>query len=577
MDKIKLSKNGIIGRGDESDYKLLHISISRKHCEITILGNTIRILDLGSKNGTYVNEKSIKEAILKKGDKVRLGNLLFTFDIQDSEFFLIPYQDWEFTPELESNKKISIQDLCTPPPIPIKKIDKAKSEALKEEQEATQPCELNIQMQKYELKIILDRLREKLNCQAIFLYEFFQNNKIIIEKSTEGKYIINTNALNAIKQRILASKIIKSSIEAHTGEIAFSDSGHLQKLWGPKEIPQINISINEIHENSIFCTPILIKSDKEIILYVYWSNGCLTPKIAEKIIEYEGKTIAEIIKKQEEEKTEEVIPEEILKLLKEKIIYSSPYYSEIIKKIIKISNSKFSILLIGPRGSGKSTLANLIHKISNRRNYPFKEFNCLNFLPNIIEEELLSFKKENIINNIKNSNPLLESNGGTFFIKSIEYIPVEVQFRFSKIIKEMTIKLPYYDKEEILDIRFLGAVSEDPITLLEKNRLDPNFLNNIAEQTIYIPSLWERPEDIEALAYFLIEKEKKQIQKPLKLKGFTDDALKALKSYLWPENVKQLCYVIDQLLITVDKELATDEDIINAIFVTERTQPYKLT
>lgn len=71
----------IIGRRPESDIRIPLSDVSRQHCEIVIDGAKVRVKDLGSRNGTYVNEKKVEEALLKAGDHMQVGPVHFTVQI----------------------------------------------------------------------------------------------------------------------------------------------------------------------------------------------------------------------------------------------------------------------------------------------------------------------------------------------------------------------------------------------------------------------------------------------------------------------------------------------------------------
>ena len=68
----------VIGRGDECQLRAGSDMISRRHCELTVEDSRTSVVDLGSKNGTYVNDVLIAGNVeLKSGDKLRLGPLQF--------------------------------------------------------------------------------------------------------------------------------------------------------------------------------------------------------------------------------------------------------------------------------------------------------------------------------------------------------------------------------------------------------------------------------------------------------------------------------------------------------------------
>ncbi len=69
-----------IGRSPEVDLQVADNHVSRIHCGIRDTGNDLRIRDLGSKNGTWVNGEPIQESELRFGDTIRLGHLELTLE-----------------------------------------------------------------------------------------------------------------------------------------------------------------------------------------------------------------------------------------------------------------------------------------------------------------------------------------------------------------------------------------------------------------------------------------------------------------------------------------------------------------
>jgi pSer/pThr/pTyr-binding forkhead associated (FHA) protein len=68
----------VLGRSNECDIVLSVTHLSRKHAELSVIGNKLVVKDLESANGTFVNGKRIKEETLQKGDELRLDTLSFT-------------------------------------------------------------------------------------------------------------------------------------------------------------------------------------------------------------------------------------------------------------------------------------------------------------------------------------------------------------------------------------------------------------------------------------------------------------------------------------------------------------------
>ena len=79
--EFELSERPItIGRSPEADVVILDEKASRIHCGIRLWDGDFYVKDLKSRNGTYVNDQRVDVAKLKSGDRIRVGNILFSFD-----------------------------------------------------------------------------------------------------------------------------------------------------------------------------------------------------------------------------------------------------------------------------------------------------------------------------------------------------------------------------------------------------------------------------------------------------------------------------------------------------------------
>jgi len=82
----------LIGRLDDCQIRVRSGKISRHHCEIIKEGQTLTLRDLGSSNGTYLNQDQVQESELKAGDLIAVGSMVFLVQIEG--------QPEEFEPEL---------------------------------------------------------------------------------------------------------------------------------------------------------------------------------------------------------------------------------------------------------------------------------------------------------------------------------------------------------------------------------------------------------------------------------------------------------------------------------------------
>ncbi len=71
----------VVGRREDCDLRIPLNEVSRKHCRLVRDGDTLRLEDLGSSNGTFLNGQRVQEAILQPGDSVQIGPVVFVLQV----------------------------------------------------------------------------------------------------------------------------------------------------------------------------------------------------------------------------------------------------------------------------------------------------------------------------------------------------------------------------------------------------------------------------------------------------------------------------------------------------------------
>ncbi|MDY6914161.1 MAG: FHA domain-containing protein [Planctomycetota bacterium] len=71
----------VIGRGEECGLRVPLPMVSRQHCELSVASDEVKVKDLASSNGTYVNNQRVSEQSIKAGDRLVVGPIVFTVQI----------------------------------------------------------------------------------------------------------------------------------------------------------------------------------------------------------------------------------------------------------------------------------------------------------------------------------------------------------------------------------------------------------------------------------------------------------------------------------------------------------------
>jgi pSer/pThr/pTyr-binding forkhead associated (FHA) protein len=73
--------NLLIGRS-QTDIMLKDVEVSRRHCKISCYNDFVILQDMGSANGTILNQNVVRKTFLKDRDKIQIGGTIFLFEMK---------------------------------------------------------------------------------------------------------------------------------------------------------------------------------------------------------------------------------------------------------------------------------------------------------------------------------------------------------------------------------------------------------------------------------------------------------------------------------------------------------------
>jgi len=111
------------GKAPGNDLQLDDKTISRKHCKFVRQGDTYKLVDLGSTNGSYVNGQRIEEKVLEEGDNIAIGRTILKFlsvphrenfyDVDDQKISMVIPLSEDIKVETETDLKTQNLDFLT--------------------------------------------------------------------------------------------------------------------------------------------------------------------------------------------------------------------------------------------------------------------------------------------------------------------------------------------------------------------------------------------------------------------------------------------------------------------------------
>lgn len=182
-------------------------------------------------------------------------------------------------------------------------------------------------------------------------------------------------------------------------------------------------------------------------------------------------------------------------------------YEDVKERAKALARRDEDILLIGESGVGKRLCANAIHNESKRRDKPFLTVEIPSIQASLLESELFGHKKGAFTDAKEDRAGIIESaNSGTVFIDEVGDVSLEAQAKLLRVIEEKKLRRIGENFEREVDVRFIFATNKNLWKEVKSGRFRKDFLHRIEKNTLRIPPLRERREEIPIIARGLWER-----------------------------------------------------------------------
>lgn len=254
------------------------------------------------------------------------------------------------------------------------------------------------------------------------------------------------------------------------------------------------------------------------------------------------------------------------------IIGTSNRIRQVLEMINQVSDVDISVLITGESGTGKEVVAKAIHKNSKRSKSSLVIVNCGAIPEGIIESELFGHKKGSFTGASQDRKGYFEeANFGTIFLDEIGETPLETQVKLLRVLENGEFMRVGEAKTRKTDVRIIAATNKNLDTLVKKNHFREDLYYRLNTVNIDLPALRNRVEDIGSFVErFALEFTRSN---DIRYRGFLPDAVRMLKQYDWPGNIRELKHFVEKILVLERGERITSEMVQKAmskVYNTER-------
>ena len=243
----------------------------------------------------------------------------------------------------------------------------------------------------------------------------------------------------------------------------------------------------------------------------------------------------------------------------------SPAFRRAIELARKVAATDASVFLTGESGTGKELFAQFIHHHSRRSSRQLVAVNCAALPEPLLESEMFGHVKGAFTGAVRDKPGLLEAaNGGTLFLDELLEMSKPIQAKLLRVIQDGVVRRVGSEQTDaVVNVRFIAATNREPDKAVKEHVLREDLYYRLRVVPIHIPPLRERVEDIPLLAkYFLQLYWTRHRGTGTPMPHISESAMRALRSYPWRGNVRELQNVFEHAVVLLDPDAeVTPSDI----------------
>ncbi|OGS73523.1 MAG: sigma-54-dependent Fis family transcriptional regulator [Gallionellales bacterium GWA2_60_142] len=239
------------------------------------------------------------------------------------------------------------------------------------------------------------------------------------------------------------------------------------------------------------------------------------------------------------------------------LLGSSLAMQKVRELIERVARSQAPVHITGESGSGKELAARLIVQSGSRSDKPVIAVNCGAIPEMLMESEFFGYRKGAFTGADKDRDGFFQAaDGGTLFLDEVADLPLTMQVKLLRAIQERRVRKVGATAEDAVDTRIISATHRDLGELVQQGKFRQDLYYRLNVIQIQMPPLRELREDIAAIAQQALERLRDG--SPVR---FSEEALRALRVYDFPGNVRELENVVERALALCSNGLITAEDL----------------
>src|SRR5450432_3565540 len=491
-----------IGRALGNDIHLPDASVANHHAQIVFNGRDFQLEEVDREAEILINGKKKRRARLANGDRITLGRALLGFSM---------FTEVSGTPHTEERDANDSGDIAR-----LQRLHSFSERLM--------------------MSRSVDELLETLLDDIIEMTGAARGVVLLVDPS-EGKDSTPRVRVSRNVQReaiqdasgVISDSIVRQVIETKRPVIvsdALTDT-----TFGKSE------SVISLKLSSVMCAPLV--SQGEVIGALYVANDeikhlfdrrqldLLTIFAAQSSLILQNAMLLSALRADKEKLSADLLDKRF-----GEIIGACASMMEVFRKLQKVATTDISVLITGETGTGKE----------------------------LIESEMFGHVKGAFTGAIASrAGKFQQADGGSLFLDEVGELPLGMQVKLLRALQERVVIRVGDNRPEKCDIRIIAATNRNLDEMIKTGEFREDLYYRLNVVNLWLPPLRERGDDVFIIAKALLSKFADELKSAVR--GFSPQALAAIKKYPWPGNIRQLENRIKKALVLCDQTLLGPGDL----------------
>jgi two-component system, NtrC family, response regulator AtoC len=230
----------------------------------------------------------------------------------------------------------------------------------------------------------------------------------------------------------------------------------------------------------------------------------------------------------------------------------SPVMRKLRARVALLAETDAPVLLVGEAGSGRETIARLLHKLSIRSGFGFARVNCAALPEELLDRAIFGGGADLSADRAVAKDAKVDTcDRGTIFLDEIAEMPLRLQEKLVKLIRDQRVARARATARPAIDIRLVAASTRSLDQAIAEQRMLVELARELSDWQVRVPALRERREELPILSRHFMHHLARRYSLPSR--EMTRSVYESWQAHAWPGNLRELEEAVKRYMLTGER------------------------